>query len=201
MKKKQNTSTTGQHSNSMVGPNKESVNLLTDPFEALNDDARRFRRFTRAVFAAHAAVLKHGDAMNARFQQSAARWRVLIRIELGDVSASAIAKVTGYSRQSVHRLLAELQTEGLVRTSADPTDQRRLLPQLTKNGRKLLMGMETGFNIWAQELVVCLEATRLEQTCEFLEEAVILLHRKEEAVKERETPRKSLFKDLSLHSR
>ncbi len=175
--------------------------MLTDPFGALNDDARRFRRFTRAVFAAHAAVLKHGDAMNARFQQSAARWRVLIRIELGDVSASAIAKVTGYSRQSVHRLLAELQTEGLVRTSADPADQRRLLPQLTRKGRKLLLGMETGFNIWAQELLVPLEASRLEQTCEFLEEAVILLQSKEEAVKERGTPRKSLFKDSSLHSR
>lgn len=185
MKKKQNTSKTGQRSSSMVGSDAESVNVLTDRFETLSDDARRFRRFTRAVFAAHAAVLKHGDAKNARFQQSAARWRVLIRIELGDISASAIAKVTGYSRQSVHRLLAELQTEGLVRTSADPADQRRLLPQLTMKGRKVLMGMESGFNVWAEELVVRLEASRLEQTSKFLEEAVIVLQREEEAGRER----------------
>ena len=186
MKKRNNTSKTGERSNTMVGPCKESVNMLTDPLETLNDDARRFRRFTRAVFAAHAAVLKHGDAMNSRFQQSAARWRVLIRIELGDVSASAIAKVTGYSRQSVHRLLAELQTEGLVRTSADPTDQRRLRPRLTKRGREVLMGMESGFNVWAQELVAQIGASRLEQTSQFLEEAVMLLQREEEGMRRRD---------------
>ncbi|WP_263385588.1 MarR family winged helix-turn-helix transcriptional regulator [Granulicella arctica] len=185
MKKANNASKTGQRSNSMGDPGNEFVNMLTDPLETLNDDARRFRRFTRAVFAAHAAVLKHGDAMNARYQQSAARWRVLIRVGLGDVSASAIAKVTGYSRQSVNRLLAELQTEGLVRTSADLTDLRRLRPQLTKKGREVLIGMESGFNVWAEELVVRLEASRLEQTSMFLEEAVILLQREEEAAKER----------------
>ncbi len=185
MKKRNNTSKTSERSNTMFGPGNESVNMLTDPLETLNDDARRFRRFTRAVFAAHSAVLKHGDAMNSRFQQSAARWRVLIRIELGDVSASAIAKVTGYSRQSVHRLLAELQTEGLVRTSADPNDQRRLRPRLTKRGRAVLVGMESGFNVWAQELVAQMGASRLEQTSQFLEEAVMLLQREEEGMRQR----------------
>ena len=185
IKRRKNTSKAGERSTSMVSPDGESVNMLTsslgslDPLKSLNDDARRFRRFTRAVFAAHAAVLKHGDAMNASFQQSAARWRVLIRIELGDVSASEIARVTGYSRQSVHRLLAELQTDGLVQTSADINDQRRLRPQLTKKGRKLLTGMEVGFNVWASKLVVCLEASRLEQTSQFLEEAVMLLQSEE----------------------
>ena len=185
--KSNNMSKTGERSDSMVHLGTESVNMLTDPFEVLDDDARRFRRFTRAVFAAHAAVLKHGDAMNARFQQSAARWRVLIRIELGDVSASAIAKVTGYSRQSVHRLLVELQTEGLVRVSADSTDQRRLRPKLTKKGRDLLTGMESGFNVWAGELVVRLQASRLEQTSKFLEEAAILLRREGEVKRKRAT--------------
>ena len=190
-KKRKNTSKTGERSTSMLSLDGKSVNTLTDssgsldPLRSLNDDARCFRRFTRAVFAAHAAVLKHGDAMNARFQQSAARWRVLIRIELGDVSASAIARVTGYSRQSVHRLLAELQTEGLVQTLADSTDQRRLRPQLTKKGRTVLTGMEIGFNVWASELVVRLEASRLEQTSQFLEEAVTRLQSEEEAMRKR----------------
>jgi DNA-binding MarR family transcriptional regulator len=191
IKKRKNMGKTGERSTSMFSLDEESVNMLTDslgaldPLRSLNDDARRFRRFTRAVFAAHAAVLKHGDAMNVRFQQSAARWRVLIRIELGDVSASAIARVTGYSRQSVHRLLAELQTEGLVRTLADPTDQRRLRPQLTKKGREVLTGMEVGFNAWASELVVCLGASRLGQASQFLEEAVMLLRSEEGAMRER----------------
>ena len=191
VKKRKNSSKTGERSTSMVNLDDESVNMLTDssgsldPLRSLNDDARRFRRFTRAVFAAHAAVLKHGDAMNASFQQSAARWRVLIRIELGDVSASVIARVTGYSRQSVHRLLAELQTEGLVQTVADPSDQRRLRPQLTKKGREVLTGMEVGFNVWASELVVRLEASRLEQTSQFLEESVTLLQSEEEAMRKR----------------
>ena len=187
-KQRNNKVKTGERSSSMVSQDAETVNMLTEPFTLLNGDARRFRRFTRALFAAHAAVLRHGDAMNTRFQQSAARWRVLIRIEMGDVSASAIAKVTGYSRQSVHRLLADLQTEDLVRTSADPADQRRLRPQLTKRGRQVLIGMEANFNVWASELVYKLEASRLEQTAKFLEEAVILLQREEVAMRERSTP-------------
>ena len=188
MKKKSTANKTGEHPSSMVGPDAKSVNMLTDPLRALNDDARSFRRFTRAVFAAHAAVLRHGDAMNARFQQSAARWRVLIRIEMGDISASAIARITGYSRQSVHRLLAELQAEGLVQTLTDSADQRRLRPKLTKKGRAVLTGMEAGFNVWASELVDRLHASRLEESSEFLEEAALLLQRAEAAVKAKGTP-------------
>ena len=186
MKKTNKKSKTDERLSFMIGRDEDSVNMLTESLEVLNDDARSFRRFTRAVFAAHAAVLRHGDAMNARFQQSAARWRVLIRIETGDVSASAIARNTGYSRQSVHRLFAELQAEGLIQTLPDSTDQRRLRPQLTKKGREVLKGLEAGFNVWAPELVVQLRPSRLDQSSEFLEQVITLLQREEAAMRRKE---------------
>ena len=184
--KKNKTSKTDERLLSIVAVGDQTVNTLTD-LESLNQDARSFRRFTRAVFAAHAAVLKHGDTMNARFEQSAARWRVLIRIELGDISASSIARITGYSRQSVHRLLTELQAEGLVQTAPDSADQRRLRPQLTREGREVLRGMEVSFNVWASELVVSLRASRLDRSSAFLEEVVILLQKEEAAVRRKGT--------------
>ena len=175
MKSKRTQRKPTNSSKSMVNPNADSVNTLTDPMKILHADAKHFRRFTRAVFAAHAAILKHGDAMNAHFQQSAARWRILTRIELGDESASAIARITGYSRQSVHRLLGALQSEDLVETMADAMDQRRLRATLTKKGREVLNGMESSFNDWSPDLVARLQAARLDQTSEFLERAATLL--------------------------
>ena len=174
-------------SRSIVTARASSVNMLTDPMRVLGADAQHFRRFTRAVFAAHAAILKHGDAMNAGFQQSAARWRVLIRVELGDKSASEIARITGYSRQSVHRLLAALQSEDLVETIADPKDQRRLRPQLTKQGREVLKGMESSFNNWSPQLVARLRAARLDQISGFLEQAAALLQQEEMNMRASET--------------
>ena len=162
-------------SGSIIAPRAKSVNMLTDSMEVLGADAQHFRRFTRAVFSAHAAILKHGDAMNARFKQSAARWRALIRVKLGDESASEIARTTAYSRQSVHRLLAALQSEGLIKMLPDPSDQRRLRPQLTKKGQAVLSGMEYSFNDWSAGLVAHLQTARLDHTSEFLEQAAALL--------------------------
>ena len=169
----------GKSSKPIVSASVKDVNMLTDPMEMLGSQALQFRRFTRAVFAAQAAILKHGDAINAHFQQSAARWRVLIRVELGDESASEIARVTDYSRQSVHRLLVSLQREDLVEMLPDTLDQRRLRPRLTSEGRKVLKGMESSFNDWSSDLVAQLQASRLNIASEFLEQAAALLQREE----------------------
>src|SRR5262249_23580141 len=74
------------------------------PSAMTTHDAARFRRFTRAIFAAQAAVLKHGDVATAPFGQSSARWRVLFRVSHGATTVAAIARATGYSRQAVQRL-------------------------------------------------------------------------------------------------
>jgi DNA-binding MarR family transcriptional regulator len=123
--------------------------------------AEVFRRFTRSVFDAQAALLKHGDAANAEFGQSSARWRVLQRIAGGQTSVAAIARSTGYSRQGVQRLADALVTEGSARYGPDESDRRRQLLELTRAGTVTLERMEAHFDTWAARLTADLPGTDL----------------------------------------
>jgi DNA-binding MarR family transcriptional regulator len=115
--------------------------------------AEVFRRFTRSVFDAQAALLRHGDVANARFGQTSARWRVLQRISAGQTSVAAIARSTGYSRQGVQRLADALAAEGSARYSADESDRRRQRLELTAAGAATFERMEAHFGIWAARLM------------------------------------------------
>jgi DNA-binding MarR family transcriptional regulator len=115
--------------------------------------AEVFRRFTRSVFDAQAALLRHGDVANAGFGQTSARWRVLQRISAGQTSVAAIARSTGYSRQGVQRLADALVAEGSARYSADETDRRRQRLELTAAGAATSERMEAHFDIWSARLM------------------------------------------------
>jgi DNA-binding MarR family transcriptional regulator len=115
--------------------------------------AEVFRRFTRSVFDAQAALLRHGDVANARFGQSSARWRVLQRISAGQTSVAAIARSTGYSRQGVQRLADALVAEGSARYRADESDRRRQRLELTATGAATFEQMEAHFDVWAGRLM------------------------------------------------
>jgi DNA-binding MarR family transcriptional regulator len=123
--------------------------------------AEVFRRFTRSVFDAQAALLKHGDAANAQFGQSSARWRVLQRIAAGQTSVAAIARSTGYSRQGVQRLADALVAEGSARYGPDESDRRRQRLELTRAGTVTLERMEAHFDTWAARLTADLPETDL----------------------------------------
>jgi DNA-binding MarR family transcriptional regulator len=124
-------------------------------------DADLFRRFTRAVFAAQAAVLKHGDVANAPFRQSSARWRVLHNIASGTTSVAAIAHATGYSRQAVQRLADALVSEGSAIYRADAADRRTQRIELTAAGQQTLERMEAHFAVWAGRLLTRIPASEL----------------------------------------
>lgn len=116
-------------------------------------DARLFRQFTRSVFDARAALLKHSDAENARFGQSTARWRVLYELSFGATSVTAIATITGYSRQAVQHLADALVAEGSAWYSADETDRRKKRLGLTEAGADTFEQMEARFDVWAERLM------------------------------------------------
>ena len=128
-----------------------------------------FRRFTRSVFDAQSALLKHADAANSRFGQSSARWRVLLRISLGDTSVASIARSTGYSRQSVQRLADALVAEGSARYSVDETDRRKKRLELTEAGIATFEQMEAHFDVWAGRLVADIPEQDLVSMSEALE--------------------------------
>jgi DNA-binding MarR family transcriptional regulator len=132
-------------------------------------DAARFRRFTRAVFAAQAAVLKHGDVANAPFGQSSARWRVLFRVSQGATTVAAIARATGYSRQAVQRLADAVVSEGLARYRPDATDRRTQRIELTAAGQRTLEHLEANFDVLAGRLLAQIPAADLEAVCDALE--------------------------------
>ena len=132
--------------------------------------ATLFRQLTRAVFAAHAAVLRHGDRANAAHGQSSARWRVMFQIAEGNGSVSEIARATDYARQSVQRLADTLVADGLAAYAPDPDDRRRQIITLTARGRTLLAAMETDFDRWSKRLVRALGKENVTQTIEDLHE-------------------------------
>jgi DNA-binding MarR family transcriptional regulator len=135
-----------------------------------SSNASLFRQLTRAVFAAHASVLRYGDTANAPFGQSSARWRVMFNIAQGNGSVSEIARATDYTRQSIQRLADNLVAEGLATYAPDPDDRRRQIITLTSKGKKLLDDMESDFDRWSTRLVKQLGKQNIAQTVELLHE-------------------------------
>jgi DNA-binding MarR family transcriptional regulator len=132
--------------------------------------ATLFRQLTRAVFAAHSSVLRHGDRANAPFGQSSARWRVMFNIAQGNGSVSEIARATDYTRQSIQRLADNLVAEGLATYKPDPHDRRKQTITLTPQGTTLLHEMESDFDRWSKRLVNKLGEQNITQTIEHLHE-------------------------------
>jgi DNA-binding MarR family transcriptional regulator len=135
-----------------------------------SSNASLFRQLTRAVFAAHASVLRYGNTANAPFGQSSARWRVMFNIAQGNGTVSEIARATDYTRQSIQRLADNLVAEGLATYALDPDDRRRQIITLTSKGKKLLDDMESDFDRWSTRLVKQLGKQNIAQTVELLHE-------------------------------
>lgn len=127
----------------------------------LTSNSELIRRFTRSVFSAQSALLKHGDTANARFGQSSARWRVLLHVSIGNTTVAEIAKMTGYSRQAVQRLTSLLVDEGNLASTPDRVDGRKLRLSLTPLGRRTLNSMEKNFDTWSARLVKDLSSDKL----------------------------------------
>jgi DNA-binding MarR family transcriptional regulator len=135
-----------------------------------SQNATLFRQLTRAVFAAHSSVLRHGDDANAEFGQSSARWRVLFNIAQGKGSVAEIARATDYTRQSIQRLADTLVADGLATYAPDPEDRRRQIIALTAKGSKVLADMEAHFDRWSKRLVKTLGKQSVIETIENLHE-------------------------------
>jgi DNA-binding MarR family transcriptional regulator len=116
-------------------------------------EAQVWRQFTQAVFSAQSALLRHGDEATTAFGQSAARWRVLVRIAEGESTVADIARLTGYSRQAVQRLADALAADGLISQQADESDRRKQRLEFTESGAATFERMETHFDGWAERLL------------------------------------------------
>jgi DNA-binding MarR family transcriptional regulator len=86
---------------------------------------------------AHHATLRLTRAPLASMGLTAARFDLLYAVKQNrrGVTQSALRKLLGVCRATVSRMLASLETLGLVRRSISPFDRRRKLVELTKLGK------------------------------------------------------------------
>ena len=139
-----------------------------------NDTSELFTQFTRALFATNNMVLKHEDLTTGDYQQTSARWRVLDNIERCPLTVSEIARLIGYTRQSIQRLADALVEEGLV-TYEPATDQRTKNVCITEQGRNLLERLAEYENEWVARIMKTLSVQELTDLTQALEKVKAVL--------------------------
>jgi DNA-binding MarR family transcriptional regulator len=90
------------------------------------------------IFRLNGALLSEGDRMTQDLGMSSSRWQVLGAAELEGrpLSVSQVARNMGLARQSVQRLVNELEADGFVALVENPDHRRAKLIVPTAKGRK-----------------------------------------------------------------
>jgi DNA-binding MarR family transcriptional regulator len=139
-----------------------------------NDTSERFTQFTKALFAANNMVLKHGDLVTGEYQQTSARWRILGNIQERPLTVSQIAKLTGYTRQSIQRLADALVDEGLA-AYEDANDRRTKNLCTTEKGKDILEQLANYENEWVARIMQSLSVEELDELTRALDKVRIVL--------------------------
>lgn len=94
---------------------------------------------TLEAFRLNGALIALGDAVVAPLGLTSARWQVMGAIAdvAGALPVAGIARNMGFVRQSVQRIVDELEGEGLIQFTPNPHHRRAKLVQLTERGAAL----------------------------------------------------------------
>jgi DNA-binding MarR family transcriptional regulator len=89
------------------------------------------------TFRLNGRLLAAGDSLVADIGLTSARWQVLGAVALSPdpLPVAHIAKAMGLARQSVQRLVNEMERDGLLSFRANPNHQRAKLVLLTPSGK------------------------------------------------------------------
>jgi DNA-binding MarR family transcriptional regulator len=132
------------------------------------------------IFRLNGALLSQGDRMTQDLGMSSSRWQVLGAVELvgRPLSVSQVARNMGLARQSVQRLVNELNTDGFVALADNPDHRRAKLIVPTAKGRKVYQEIMRRQAQWSKRTlaVAALSERRLG-------EATSILRRLREALK------------------
>ncbi|KIZ41473.1 MULTISPECIES: MarR family transcriptional regulator [Rhodopseudomonas] len=131
-----------------------------DPFNAL----------VLEVFRLNGALIRSGDELVAPLGLSSARWQVLGSIVHGEgrLSVAALADNMGLARQSVQRVVNELEQDGLVGFAPNPAHKRAKLVVMTARGQR---AFDRATALWAPlaaELAAALGPRKLRQATDSL---------------------------------
>ena len=116
------------------------------------------------TFRLNGRLLAAGDALVRDLGLTSARWQILGAIALSPVPlpVAHIARNMGLTRQTVQKLVNELQSEGIVRFAPNPHHQRARLVLFTEKGRVAYEAARQRQRPWAQALADGLAADDIE---------------------------------------
>jgi DNA-binding MarR family transcriptional regulator len=111
------------------------------------------------VFRLNGALLSQGDRMTQDLGMSSSRWQVVGAVELAGrpLSVSQVARNMGLARQSVQRLVNELDADGFVAFADNPDHRRAKLIMLTAKGRKAYQEIMRRQARWSKRMLVATE--------------------------------------------
>src|SRR5271168_4871079 len=118
------------------------------------------------VFRLNGRLLAAGDKLVADIGLSSALWQVMgaIALAAAPLPVAHIARNMGLTRQSVQRIVGELEAEGLLRLAPNPHHQRAKLVLLTARGETAFRAAMARQVPWAEALASPLRQTEIEST-------------------------------------
>ena len=131
-----------------------------------------FTELLLEVFRLNGALIAAGNELCADTGLTSSRWQILGAIAgaAGPVTASQIARRMGLTRQTVQRLVDELEAGGLVTRAADPEHGRARPVAFTAEGQKLYRTMQQRQAPWANGVAAGVPAKKLRETLGVLRE-------------------------------
>src|SRR3712207_1812805 len=103
------------------------------------------------VFRLNGALLAAGNTLCEGTGLTSGRWQVLGAVAMRETPATVaqIARAMGQTRQSVQRIVDEMERDGVVERVADPEHRRARPVQLTEHGAALWAEMRRRQVPWA----------------------------------------------------
>ncbi len=110
-----------------------------------------FTEIVLEVFRLNGTLVAAGNRLGAGVGLTSARWQVIGAIVLAGepLTVAQIGRAMGLTRQSVQRVVDELERDGLVRRSAHPESRRARLVALTAAGESAYAKVTDRQRPWA----------------------------------------------------
>ncbi|MBV8371775.1 MAG: MarR family transcriptional regulator [Candidatus Eremiobacteraeota bacterium] len=107
------------------------------------------------IFRLNGALLSSGNSMTRDLGMSSSRWQVVGAIEMAGrpLSVSQIARNMGLTRQSVQRLVNELEADGFLVLADNPNHRRASLASLTPTGRRVFRKIMDRQVTWSEQIL------------------------------------------------
>lgn len=123
------------------------------------------------IFRLNGDLIEAGDALVGDLGLTSARWQVLGAISRSPVAlpVAHLARDMGLTRQSVQRVVDDLNATGLVRLDPNPHHSRAKLVAMTEHGLDAYEQAMGRQQVWADDLAADLQVSRITAAVDLLQ--------------------------------